>query len=250
MKTVSLTALLLSCCSLFLSSCKKYDIETPPPGPETEMGNGRIRSFSTVANGKPLTIGIELTPASLQGLSTSGHSTYLLTLSDEIKRLTAFDHIVVDWNPKGHAPDSVYDIPHFDFHFYTINNAERLAIGSWEKDSIALKKNPPLSFLPPHYVPAAADPDMGKHWVDTTGLEFDRVTFTKTFIYGTYNGRVNFVEPMITKAFIDKGDGFDDPIPQPTIYSPVEAWYPQIYSGKKNAAGNYTVTLSDFAWRP
>jgi hypothetical protein len=33
---------------------------------------------------------------------------------------TAFNHIVMSWNPIGHQPEGVYDVPHFDVAFSTI----------------------------------------------------------------------------------------------------------------------------------
>jgi hypothetical protein len=34
----------------------------------------------------------------------------------------------LDWNPLGHEPEGIFDVPHFDFHFYMISNQERLSI--------------------------------------------------------------------------------------------------------------------------
>jgi hypothetical protein len=45
------------------------------------------------------------------------------------------------------------------------------------------------------------------HWLNAKSPELQRPPhgrpFTSTFIYGSWDGRVNFVEPMITKAFIE-----------------------------------------------
>ena len=30
-----------------------------------------------------------------------------------------YTHVLIDWNPKGHEPAHIYDLPHFDIHFYT-----------------------------------------------------------------------------------------------------------------------------------
>jgi hypothetical protein len=35
---------------------------------------------------------------------------------------------VINWMPEGHPSPMVYTVPHFDFHFYMIPNAERLNI--------------------------------------------------------------------------------------------------------------------------
>jgi hypothetical protein len=31
----------------------------------------------------------------------------------------------LDWNPRGHIPDGVYTVPHFDVHFYLITREQR-----------------------------------------------------------------------------------------------------------------------------
>ncbi|MEP7380558.1 MAG: hypothetical protein ABI910_02670 [Gemmatimonadota bacterium] len=55
-------------------------------------------------------------------------------------------------------------------------------------------------------VKAAAVAIMGMHWLDTSSPELlpppSNHMFTQTFIYGSYDGRIIYVEPMITQAFI------------------------------------------------
>jgi hypothetical protein len=43
---------------------------------------------------------------------------------------------------------------------------------------------------------------MGAHWADLLSPEFSGSPFTKTFILGTYDGKVIFWEPMITRAYL------------------------------------------------
>eukprot|EP01083_Nonionella_stella_P210402 761745_1 len=40
-----------------------------------------------------------------------------------------FNHLLLNWNPEGHAPLGIYNVPHFDFHFYFINSTERESLG-------------------------------------------------------------------------------------------------------------------------
>ena len=51
------------------------------------------------------------------------------------KNPTQYKFVQFDWNPAGHEPAGVYDLPHFDFHFYTVSRrsaeldpAERSAV--------------------------------------------------------------------------------------------------------------------------
>ena len=118
---------------------------------------------------------------------------------------TPFDHIVIGWRPDGHEPFQIYGIPHFDFHFYMITSEERKLITSYEADSMKFKNAPPVEYLPPGYIyPGGGDAQMGAHWIDPASPEFNGETFRKTFIYGTLEGKVNFIEPMITNDFFVK----------------------------------------------
>ena len=55
---------------------------------------------------------------------------------------------------------------------------------------------------------------MGTHWLDVTSPELNGQPFTQTFIYGSYNGKVTFAEPMITLDFLKKTSSFERDIPQ------------------------------------
>ena len=52
----------------------------------------------------------------------------------------------------------------------------------------------------------------------TTAPEFIGKPFTVTYIYGFYHGNMTFVEPMITKAFLETHPDFTLPIKQPQAY--------------------------------
>ena len=119
----------------------------------------------------------------------------------------------LDWNPKGHG--GPYVAPHFDFHFYRISLAERDAIDPATPEYAERAANlPAAEQLPAGYVAAhllmnltpaqAAVPKMGLHWVDTKSPELppQNQPFTATFIVGSWDGRVIFDEPMITRDFI------------------------------------------------
>src|SRR5690348_14444530 len=41
---------------------------------------------------------------------------------------TGFTVLGLDWNPQGHPPPGIYDVPHFDFHFYYIPDSYRTTI--------------------------------------------------------------------------------------------------------------------------
>ena len=204
---------------LSLASCSKTDIQddtnsnqqvlsaksnsgnstTTYYGPITQMGNGHIRSFGILEKqtDKPIQIGFEITAGALQDLPHGHGVHYLLSLHPKVKASTIFDHMVANWNSHGHEPGP-YLAPHFDFHFYMISSATRLGITANDPLSVAPI---PSGYLPADYIgPIGPEPEMGGHCVDVTSPELNGSPFTHTFIYGGYNSKVNFYEPMVTLA--------------------------------------------------
>ncbi|MGI8637700.1 MAG: hypothetical protein ACR2KZ_20055, partial [Segetibacter sp.] len=68
-------------------------------------------------------------------------------------------------------------------------------------DMTKLNADPTASYLPQNYFPGAPVPQMGKHFVDIASPELNGQPFTQTFIYGSYDSKVTFYEPMITLDF-------------------------------------------------
>jgi Domain of unknown function (DUF5602) len=223
-------------------------------GPEVKMGNGHLRSWINISrkDGKPTAIGIEFTDKSFYNLPTDHENfaanTFVLKLHQKAKAITPFDHITVNWEPEGHEPPGIYDVPHFDLHFYKISIAEQMAIGPVPGPI------PPAGYLPASYViQGATVPQMGTHWLDPASPELPPTLapFTHTFIYGSSNGKVIFLEPMITRAFfLTPGASATKSIPQPILFAPTGTHYPSTYKIWKNADNKrHYVALTDFVLR-
>lgn len=228
-------------------------------GPENTLGNGKVRSWISVnkENGMPVEIGIEITARAFTGLPDADPGVelpvYIVPLHLKAKQLTPFDHIGLNWNPHGHQPEHVFDVPHFDIHFYMISVEEQMAIPEWSPATdAAFNSYPPLGYLPADYGtppgPATAEPQMGKHWAPNNLPDF--LPFSKILIYGTYNSKLIFVEPMVTlEYFLSKPEN------NPILYSQPDFFekagnYPTKYSVYYDAAtGNTYVTLTDFVAR-
>jgi hypothetical protein len=56
---------------------------------------------------------------------------------------------------------------------------------------------------------------MDAHWIDVTSPELNGQPFTQIFLYGSFDGKVNFYEPMITMDFLKNNNNFEGNIPQP-----------------------------------
>jgi hypothetical protein len=222
----------------FASSCKK-DNETRGgnfKGAETTLYGGKAwTNIQLDNNGNPQSFSININDAALNslpvGTGEEGHdpaNDFELHLAS-VAAPVVFDHIGLDWNPNGHEPDGIYTKPHFDFHFYMISEAEQAAIPPYEVDSSKFLNYPAAGYMPATYVPTSGGvPQMGTHWVDVTSPELDPVhpqPFTQTFIYGSYDGKVTFFEPMITLDFIKNNTTFERTIPQPAKFAKA-GYYP------------------------
>jgi hypothetical protein len=254
-------------------------------GGTVTLGNAQARAYVNVdeTSGASLEIGVALDEQALEGLPTSGTGhhgghvmphTYILELPEQYAK--PFKFVELNWNPAGHEPTGVYEgVPHFDFHFYTITQAEREAIVPTDPQYAVKANNIPSSeyvppfnaaLAPPGMAPAdVAVPKMGVHWVDVRSPELQRLLnkpeaykpFTATFIHGSWDGRVTFWEPMITRTHIlAKKTAIDPavrdqviPIPTPARYQ-APGYYPSAYRITWDAkAKEYRIALTQLTWR-
>ena len=201
-------------------------------GPVTAMAGGTARSYVILdRSGAPTDLGLALTETALSGLPAAS-AEYVFALPSEASA-TPFKHAVINWLPLGHPPPMVYTVPHFDFHFYTIGNAERIAIvlGNAELDA-KMVRQPAAEFVPAGYVAGRNSPGMGMHWNDLAAPEHHGETFTKTFLYGSYDGTFIFAEPMVTKAYLETKPA--------AVVTPLKL--PAQYAARGYQATSYTVT--------
>ncbi|MDP4263565.1 MAG: DUF5602 domain-containing protein [Bacteroidota bacterium] len=212
---------LLPVAALF-TACKKPGDDKAGifKGPEIQVHNGKAWSWIQTDNsGNPERLAITLTDAALNSVPVGGgagdENDWTLQFPPKAN-VTPFNHAGLDWNPNGHEPPGIYDQPHFDFHFYMMTPAEVAAIPPYNMDSLKFKNWPAPSYFPANYFnPGGGVPQMGTHWVDLTSGEFNGQGFTQTFIYGSYDGKVTFYEPMITLEFLKNNSNFERAIPQP-----------------------------------
>jgi len=224
---------------------------TTYPGAPLQIGEGTARVVAVAdVNGRPLSIAVEMTPGALDGLPTELNKTtsegqweYSLPVPAEAH--TGFTEVVVDWNPHGHPPQDIYTVPHFDFHFYDVDSKTVEGIKfSGPTDPAANVSDLGLVPTDYHVVPDTVVNRMGVHAIDTTAPEFNGTPFTAAFIYGYYKDKLIFVEPMVTRAFLQSHPDFSAPVKTPAHYS-LPGYYPTKYSVSYDAAGErYLVQLS------
>lgn len=228
-------------------------------GAPVSVGNGNARSYVAIdqQTKQPTEIGIALDAKAFDGLPTAEMAySYLLPLPSDAP--APYRLVELDWNPNGHEPQGVYDVPHFDFHFYRITLDQRNAIVPSDPDFAAKASNVPTGdSVPPFYVvpgpPAdVAVPQMGVHWSDVRSPELQKIMghpenyqdFTKTFIYGSWDGAFTFLEPMVTREYLLTKPDVTTPIPVPQEY-PEPGYYPTAYTVTYDAQANeYRVALT------
>ena len=253
-------------------------------GAYANLGNGTVSSYAEFdQSGKPSAIGIVFQAGALDALPTAnsdGHHCYdrnkdgkidpqteclasherVIPLPGEAARRLdiPFKWVGLNWNPHGHIPPGVYDTPHFDVHFYIDPIEQIFAIKSGpcgpefvRCDQFKLATRP----LPPNYMPPdfknvdAVAPAMGNHLIDPTSPEFKGKKFTRTWIYGVYDGRITFYEEMVARDYLLSRPAACFPIKLPLAVG-VRGYYPtQSCIRHLPQANEITVSLEGFTLR-
>lgn len=217
-------------------------------GPARHVGNGVARAYVDMnRDGAPESIGVRISEKALENLPQAmPGTTYTLRIPNQAAGLP-FDHIDLNYNPEGHPHPDIYGFEHFDFHFYMVTEEEKFAMDDPEKGlTYPAKELWPEPFEPEDvFVPY-----MGTHWVDFGGSEFTSPgSFTKTFIYGSYDASFVFYEPMITVKHLE------DKIASTNEFTPLveveeAGYYPTSYSIDYDShRKEYVVSLGDMEWR-
>jgi Domain of unknown function (DUF5602) len=209
-------------------------------GPSQPLGNGTVKTYVTLDGaGQPTEVGLRLSATAMDGLpqDTGPGQMVMLAFPDEAAR-TAFNHVMLNWNPQGHDPAPLFGKPHFDFHFDMVDMATMQAIDPDEPNFATRARNlPEPKYLPAGYVvppdpPVVAQvvPGMGVHLVDSgdTTLVPGTYDFRQIIINGAWDGRYTFIEPMVTREFLLTQPTVHESLKQPQAYQK-SAYYPTTY---------------------
>jgi hypothetical protein len=249
----------------------------------TPLGRGSATTYAEFdRQGAPKAIGVAFSATALDGLpaasdhhrchartqegaidgSTKCQQTveHVLPLPDAAARRAdiPFKWVLLNWNHVGHIPPGIYDVPHFDIHFEMAPIEQVLTIEPGpcgpefvRCDQFQIAKKP----VPPNYVHAdyhdvdAVVPAMGNHLIDLTGPEFNKQPFTRSWIFGVYDGKVIFYEEMVTRAHLLSKPNACAPIKSPKAVD-TRGFYPTLSCIRHDAAtGDYTVSMEGFVLR-
>lgn len=252
-------------------------------GWQVPLGQGSVSTYADVRpDGIPIAVGVAWSASALDGLpSGSNHHRctgreasgaigpqsrcqatfeHVIPLPDVVARRAdlPFKWVLLNWNSAGHIPPGIYDVPHFDVHFQMASIAEIFAIESGtcgpefvRCDQFELaRKLPPAIYLHADFKNVdAVVPAMGNHLIDLTGPEFNKQPFTRSFIYGVYDGKITFYEEMVTRAHMLSKPNACHPIKSPSAFA-VSGYYPTVSCVRHDPATNeYTVSLERFELR-
>jgi len=171
---------------------------------------------------------------------------------------TPIKWLLFNWDSHGHIPAGIYDSPHIDLHFFMQDYISRNMIRPGpcglviNCDDYQTAKIPvPAAYMPRDYIDIdAIEARMGAHMVDPSSPELQPGgKFTKTFIYGHYNGHMTFYEPMIDLGYLLTQPNTCTPLKLPAAYE-TAGYYPTQYC-MRYAAGRkiYTISLEGFVYR-
>lgn len=255
-------------------------------GDRTSILGGRARTYVQLSeDGKPRALGLEFTRSMLSKLPydppfdgnncfdingdgelsfhapmpecAGGYQAILFFPAKVVKRANLpFKWFLLNWNPVGHGPIGIYDRPHFDFHFYIMDYVDRNFIRPGPcgivvdcDDFQTAIKPVPSQFVPPDYRSFdAVEPRMGNHMVDVTSPEISgQDVFKRTFVYGAYDAKITYLEPMITLEHLQSRPNDCLPVKQPAAFE-VSGYYPTKYC-IRNQGGSYTISLEELKFR-
>lgn len=210
-------------------------------GPTQPMGNGIVRSVVSIDHsGEPVAVGVLFSEKALENLPEDDLN-LTLQLHKKAEGLIV-NHIDFGYNPRGHDGPG-FGVEHFDIHFYWISVEEKLNIPF----SMGMEDLPPADTWPEEYGPDVVTvPQMGRHWLHESQFTS---TFDQTFIYGSYDSKFTFYEPMITMEYL-QARNFEDSyeiIPLGTYVEP--GYYANSYTISYDPVKKqYRVMLTDLFW--
>ncbi|HEY3266087.1 MAG TPA: hypothetical protein VGM37_04115 [Armatimonadota bacterium] len=210
---------------------------------------GEVRTYARVAaDGEVVEVGFELpmdaikSPPAMMGPGPAG-SQQPLDWPSIVRQQTWFNHLEIHWNPNGHEP-AIFMVPHFDFHFYHMPEAEVWGIQGIDP------LPPDSAHLPAGYIypgPAAGVPQMGVHTFNPAEIT---PPFRAVMIAGFWDGQMNFVEPMITRERLLTRQSFTLPVPRPAFIDATNRFPTTMRAVYQPRLNTYYIGFADFVTIP
>lgn len=263
---VVFAAVELSSCVASGDQTADADTEADMPAAATELAGecaavygGQVCSWATESNGQVTEVGLTVPLTSIEGAPAEDMPVWppqpiaVLNLPADAQAATGLRDVTMYWEAHGHPPGA-YLTPHFDFHFNQISEADRMAIDCSDLSKPAAL---PAAFglpdvdLPPEMAEMTGTamltglcvPQMGMHAALQSELESTE-PFDGTMVVGYYAGEPIFLEPMISRAMLERKQSFDLGMPEvPGLMGPQPMSFHAAYDATANA---YRFTFSGF----
>lgn len=185
-----------------------------------------------------------------------------------------FTYLRFEYLPEGHIPKGVYDVPHFDFIFFMLDEETVEGIEARPAQYSIPEAQMPTDHIRPPLADTNGDgepdaplvePKLGEPITDPAFPEYQEDgEFTQTHLYGAYDpdgdgvGELMRFEPMITAGYVDRvlangllqGNvpldiGQQVELKTPAEYATADE-YPTAYVLRPDGDGGLFVSLEDF----
>ena len=212
--------------ALAVAGCASDGATSGMAGDCADAFGGEVCTWAVMEGDAVVEVGATIPLATVEGAPADAPFTWPPATEASIPMPAAdrsgLTHMTINWEAMGHPPQT-FLVPHFDFHFYLVPEAERLTI-----DCMRLEKPAeapagyelPDETLPPELAAitgvetliGTCVPEMGMHAISTTEMSATE-SFDGSMIIGYYEGEPIFVEPMIAQSFLLERRSFDLEIP-------------------------------------
>lgn len=183
----------------------------------------QVCTWSRTSGSKVVAFGATIPMAAIENSPVDAPMTWPPTMAAAVpmpadaKAAAGVNHMTIFWEAHGHPP-APFLTPHFDFHFYVIDSADRMAITCADSTKPATLPQgytlPDMDLPEIGHLPGVCVPQMGMHALVTTALA-DTAIFSGTMVMGFYQGRPIFFEPMIARAKLLERRSFTLPMAAP-----------------------------------
>ena len=237
---------------LSLAACANETPLVETKGDCADVYTGKVCTYAVAQGENVVTAGAVISLAAIEN-SPAGHEHMdwppkaLLTtqLPEQGTKASGLVEMNMYWEGKGHPP-APYMIPHYDFHFYLIPDADVKAIDckdTTKPAALAAGYALPDIDLPPadqkmmgfEKLVGICVPQMGMHSLLQSEIE-STTPFRGTMVIGYYHGKPIFIEPMISRDMLLEKKSFTLPVPEiPGLTGPHPTSFNATYDAVSNA---------------
>jgi hypothetical protein len=245
---------------LAAAGCTSTPQVTEVQGQCADVFHGQVCTWARMQGHTVMAVGVSVpvmsidsAPADEGPMAWPPVAAAVLRLPDSAQAQSGLTDFTMYWEAHGHPP-APYLVPHFDFHFYTIPDAERTAItcaDTTKPAALPAGYALPDETLPPDLakmigVPVLIGicvPQMGMHSLLASEIE-STTPFRGSMVIGYYAAKPIFIEPMISRAMLEEKQSFELPIPS---IPGLAGNHPTTFHGEYDAQqGVYRFTFSGF----